>query len=179
MKQFRKNDLPPELGLVARRLEQSRPALDEDSASRMVNRIVRRHAQETTTLRTRIAIIAMLVLGFAFSGSAVGLAISGSSPSQTAAQSQYGAPGGSGVLGETVTGGEGSGGTNPSEESTPDTSTGVADDTTEAARQQTVESGDTSPSSLPFTGFAAIPVLLIGLALLGGGFMLRRKTRID
>jgi hypothetical protein len=177
MKQFRKNDLPPELGLVARRLEDSRPALDTDSADRMVSRIVRRNVQEITTLRTRIAIVAMLVLGFAFSGSAVGLAISGSSPGTTSAQGQYGSPGGSGVLGETVTGGNGSGNTSPSEETTPNTTSDVADDTT--ARQQTVENGASSPSSLPFTGFAAIPVLLVGLALLGGGFMLRRKTRLN
>ena len=37
---------------------------------------------------------------------------------------------------------------------------------------QQVESGD----SLPFTGFAAIPVLVVGVALIGGGLMLRRQS---
>jgi hypothetical protein len=37
---------------------------------------------------------------------------------------------------------------------------------------QQVESGD----SLPFTGFAAIPVVLAGVALIGGGLMLRRQS---
>jgi hypothetical protein len=164
MKQFRKNDLPSELADVARRLEGSRPTLDEGSADAMVSRIVRRNVQERTTLRTRIAIVAMLVLGFAFSGSAVGLAISGSTSSQTAAQSQYGPPGGSGVLGENGSGGNGSG-----------TTSG-----TQPAQQQTVESGAANnTSSLPFTGFAAIPVLIIGMALLGGGFVLRHRTKLD
>ncbi len=34
-------------------------------------------------------------------------------------------------------------------------------------------------SQLPFTGFAAIPVLLGGLALLSGGLVLRRRTRSE
>lgn len=29
---------------------------------------------------------------------------------------------------------------------------------------------------LPFTGYAAVPILLIGVALLGTGFVLRRRT---
>ena len=55
----------------------------------------------------------------------------------------------------------------------------------EAARR--TEESDTQPerqaaaaaetSQLPFTGFAAIPVLLGGLALLTGGLILRRRTR--
>jgi hypothetical protein len=30
--------------------------------------------------------------------------------------------------------------------------------------------------SLPFTGYAAVPILLIGVVLLGTGFVLRRRT---
>lgn len=38
-------------------------------------------------------------------------------------------------------------------------------------------SGD-GGNSLPFTGFLAIPVLLVGLALLGAGFALRRRDAL-
>ena len=44
-----------------------------------------------------------------------------------------------------------------------------------------VESGTqgTSGNELPFTGFAAIPILLGGVALLSMGLVLRRRTRTD
>jgi LPXTG-motif cell wall-anchored protein len=38
------------------------------------------------------------------------------------------------------------------------------------------EAAAAETSQLPFTGFAAIPVLLGGLALLAGGLILRRRT---
>ena len=60
--------------------------------------------------------------------------------------------------------------TSPTEE------TGVlpaTENSTQPARQAAA-AGTTS--QLPFTGFAAIPVLLGGLALLTGGLILRRRT---
>ena len=46
--------------------------------------------------------------------------------------------------------------------------------TTQPARQ--VEAGANTNSNLPFTGFAAVPVLLGGIALLSAGLVLRRRT---
>ncbi len=43
-----------------------------------------------------------------------------------------------------------------------------------AAEQQAVVS---SGSSLPFTGFVAIPLLIIGVLMVVGGAMLRLKSR--
>ncbi len=49
----------------------------------------------------------------------------------------------------------------------------AASNNTQPARQ--VEAGANN-SQLPFTGFAAIPVLLGGIALLSAGLVLRRRT---
>jgi hypothetical protein len=45
--------------------------------------------------------------------------------------------------------------------------------------QPTRQEAAATNSQLPFTGFAAIPVLLGGLALLTGGLILRRRTRSE
>jgi hypothetical protein len=124
-------------------------------------------------MRSRLAILLTLVLGLMLSTTGAGLALQGQGPSNDAAQSQYN-PGGVGgeedeeddrdVLGEEddsppadVPGG---GGTAPEQES----------------RQ--VEAGGDG-GELPFTGFAAIPILLVGIALLGTGLVLRRKQPDD
>lgn len=177
----RSNGTPPDLEDVVRLLGESRPALDEHQAERMVTRITHRSTShrisQETPLRSRLAVITMLVLGFAFSGSGVGLAISGSGSSGTSATQQYDKPDDSDVLGDQggndgVDNGvknDGASGGNPSDTST---------DSTQPSRQTTVEAGDTG-SSLPFTGFAAVPVMLIGLALLASGLVLRRRTAQD
>ena len=178
MKHFRDQGSEPGLEDVSRLLRASRPSLEEHEAELMVNRITRRtttaavgRTTQENTLRSRLAIIAMLVLGFAFSGSGVGLALSGSSSSgATSSGQQYDKPDKGGVLDQNESGnGQGNNGVNGSNDS---------GDATQPSRQTTVESGDTG-SSLPFTGFAAVPVMLIGVALLAGGFALRRRSALD
>lgn len=118
----------------------------------------------------------MLVLGMVLSTGGAGLAVSGfASQSQNAAQSEYatvtptpsGTPGNE-VLGEEESGGPAAGG---KKKSTPKE--------VQPARQ--VESGaqGTGGEQLPFTGFAAIPILLGGVALLATGLVLRRRTADD
>ena len=55
----------------------------------------------------------------------------------------------------------------------PDTDT----DTDTGTQPERQSAAAAEGSELPFTGFAAIPVLLGGLALLTGGLLLRRRTR--
>ena len=119
-------------------------------------------------MKSRLVILTMLVLGMLLSTTGAGLAVSGLS-GNNASIAQYSTPtptGGGGVLGDQDTGSgtqpENGGGT------APDTSTN-----TQPARQ--VEAGANN-NSLPFTGFAAIPVLLGGIALLSAGLVLRRRT---
>ena len=117
----------------------------------------------------------MLVLGLVLSTSGAGLAVTGLANSDKAAISQYGGgttpQGGGGVLGEEETGG----GTMPQEENNSPSGG------TDVQPTQQVESGAQSGggSELPFTGFAAIPILLGGVALLSAGLVLRRRTGTD
>jgi hypothetical protein len=149
-------------------------------------------------MRSRVTILAMLVLGFAFSGAGTGLAVQSLDQNTTPAEAQYGPapttdktpdapkpgtptspeqPSGGGVnpttdeepgevLDEGGVAGEQAGGGNAP--------TAPASGDVQVSRQTGVqETGD----SLPMTGFAAIPVLLIGIALLVGGFVLRGSAR--
>jgi hypothetical protein len=113
-------------------------------------------------MKSRLAILAMLVFGFVFSTAGVGLAIGGLSGSDSAAITQYSTPTPTptppgNVLGEQENG-------NGSTSGSP----------TSLQPERQVENG--SSNQLPFTGFAAIPVLLGGIALLSGGLVLRRRS---
>ena len=121
-------------------------------------------------MKSRIAILSMLVLGMLMSTTGAGLAVSGLSQ-HNASVAQYGTPtptptsGGGNVLGDEDSGNnvlpESNNGGGPSGDVQP-------------ARQ--VEAGADTNSSLPFTGFAAVPILLGGIALLSAGLVLRRRT---
>jgi hypothetical protein len=129
-------------------------------------------------MKSRLVILTTLVLGMLLSTAGAGLAVSGlSGVNGNAAQTQYPSPGGGNVLGDQDSGagndvlpqenGGGGGGTNPSSGG----GSGI-----QPSRQ--VEAGaDTGGSgSLPFTGFAAIPILFGGLVLLGSGLVLRSRA---
>jgi hypothetical protein len=117
-------------------------------------------------MRSRIAVTMMLVAGFLMAGSGAALAVSGISGAGSAGTHEYpaeniggqqGAGGQQGVLGA-----GGQGGANQATQ-------GAA----QAARQVEVTGGD---NGLPFTGFAAIPLLLVGVGLAGAGFAFRRAA---
>ena len=117
-------------------------------------------------MKSRIVILSMLVLGMLLSTAGAGLAVSGLAGQDNASNAQYGTStptGGGDVLGD-----EDSGNNALPEQSSP-----AGGNDTQPARQ--VEAGATN-SQLPFTGFAAIPVLIGGIALLSAGLVLRRRT---
>jgi len=119
-------------------------------------------------MRSRLAILGMLVLGMVLSTGGAGLAVSGfANPKGNAAQTQYG--GGETQPEEDVLGEDDSGGPGPRENSG-----GPSD--VQPERQAELGVQDTGEEQLPFTGFAAIPVLVGGVALLGGGLVLRRRA---
>jgi hypothetical protein len=152
---------------VADRLRASRPqltALELDEISQRVRaRAAARRRPRSAFMKSRLTILAMLVAGMLLCTTGAGLAVSGLSSSGNASSAAYPdeRPQGD-VLGEEESGG-GGGSEQPAEETQP-------------ARQ--VEAGG-GGSELPFTGFAALPVLLGGVVLLGGGLVLRARTRGD
>lgn len=150
-------------------------------------------------MKSRLALTVLLVAGFMLSTTGATLAISGSSGSGSAASSQYVSPGTGGgsqhpeheVKGAnensgkcTEGGGKGAGGNsganangNGCNESAPVNTLEPAPqvEVAPAAAEQTavVSSG----SSLPFTGFLAIPLLVIGLGLIVVGAVIGLKSR--
>jgi hypothetical protein len=169
---------------VIRLLEDGRPqatAMELDEIKQRVRRRAAEPSRRSQSMKSRVAILGMLVAGILFSTAGAGLALSGVQSQHNASVSQYGTPTATpteegGVLpaentnapssgskpasSKGTSGGSNSGGVLPAEETQP-------------ARQQAAA---TNTSQLPFTGYAAIPVLLGGLILLSGGLILRRRT---
>src|SRR4051794_38922559 len=147
----------------------------------------RRRTRRAELMKSRLVILTMLVLGMLLSTAGAGLAVSGLSGNDSASVAEYSTtptttptttPGGSGVLGDTDTGNgqdvlpnDTGGGKGPS--GTPGGGV-AAGNAVQPARQ--VEAGAETGSSLPFTGFAAVPILFGGIVLLSGGLLLRRRA---
>src|SRR3954470_21059625 len=174
------DDLHQDLQPVIDQLRANRPeatALELDALKQQVRARVaapaRRRTRSKQLMKSRLVILTMLVLGMLLSTTGAGLAVSGLSGDNASIAQYAKTPTGGGVLGDQDTGsgtapevngggGGGGGGTAPNEAGS-----------TQPARQ--VEAGANN-SQLPFTGFAAIPVLLGGIALLSAGLVLRRRT---
>ncbi len=175
---------------IGRQLREQRPELSELELDHVKQRVRRRAfatPRKGQTMRSRLAILGMLVLGMLMSTTGAGLAIiamlvfgmvlstgggalavSGFTSQQgNAAQGQYQQgvddedDGDTGVLGE-------------------DEDSGPADDeAVQPARQAEAGAQATGGEQLPFTGFAAIPILLGGVALLASGLVLRKRAADD
>jgi LPXTG-motif cell wall-anchored protein len=137
-------------------------------------------------MKSRFAILAMLVTGMLFSTAGAGLAVTGLQSGSDASVAQYATPTPQGTVlpaeeeqppAEEEEGGilpaEDEGGSTPPSEATPAGDVAGRSEDLQPARQAQAQ----NTSQLPMTGFAAIPVLLGGLALLTGGLVLRRRTR--
>jgi len=141
-------------------------------------------------MKSRLVILSMLVFGMLLSTAGAGLAVSGLSGNPSASSAQYpsttptgtvnsqSTPNGGGVLGAQDTDNgqnvapedTNGGGTSPSSNGT------SPSNGTQPSRQVEAGAATTTGSSLPFTGFAAIPILFGGLVLLGGGLVLRSRA---
>ena len=178
------NDSHDDLQPVVEQLRASRPeasALELDMVKQRVRARVSgpgRRARSANPMKSRLTILATLVVGMLMSTTGASLAISGfASSSDDASVAQYGreTPDND-VLGEEDTGG---GGGENGVLGEGEAGGGNGGDTAPEALQPTrqAEAGAQSDGSeLPFTGFAAIPILLGGVALLSAGLVLRRRS---
>jgi len=170
---FHDDELGSELQPIADRLRAERPTLSAMELDVVKQRARAAATRPTTTkrgfMRSRLAILLMLVLGLTFSTTGAGLAISGFADGggQAAATQYDDGDDGGGVLPDSDDGDNGGGGVTPD-----------SDDEADVQPARQFESA-TSGGSLPFTGFAAIPVLLLGLGLLSAGLIVRRTSRDD
>lgn len=192
---------PDDLQPVIDQLRANRPeatALELDGIKQRVRGRVaakpsRRRARSADLMKSRLAILSTLVVGMLLSTTGAGLAISGLAGNDKAAVAQYGSPDNSPPPGGGI-GGEndnGPGGGGPSED-TPGGGGDVGGEENSSPPGATQESSPLQPtrqveagaqtgsgSQLPFTGFAAIPILLGGVALLSVGLVMRRRSSVD
>jgi hypothetical protein len=141
---------------------------------RAMRQAAQRQGIRGNLMKSRFALLAMIVAGLMLSTTGATLAVSGSSGSGSAATHEYyhveddrGVSGGEtlagaeeGQPGEQPGAGGGGGGEQPAAAQ-------------EAAQAEAAGGDDT----LPFTGFLAIPLLIGGVALMGTGAVLRWKAR--
>jgi hypothetical protein len=152
---------------VIRLLRENRPEATElelDQIKQRVRKRASRPSRRRQDMKSRVAILTMLVLGMMLSTTGAGLAIQGLSSGDDASVAQYDTPDNSpgDVLDDQ----------NASPDAAP-TGDSQSDDL-QPTRQ--AEVGSDAGDELPFTGFLAIPVLIGGVALLSAGLVLRRRT---
>jgi hypothetical protein len=140
---------PADLASIAARLRAERPEASPLELDEIKVRARRQAARPKRGpfMKSRLAIALVLTVGMLLSMTGVGLAVSGTSSSGSAATAEYPPP--------------------HHDPHPPSAITSIDPGTQHAAAH----------GNLPFTGYAAIPVLLGGIVLLGTGLVLRRRTR--
>ncbi len=152
-------------------LRDNRPSLTPLELDRAKTRARRSAGEPSSRVRwqrfasTRGAVVAVLAAGTLMSTGGTAIAVSGLGLSSVASTAQYGGPGTTDNTG-TPTGNTGSG---PSSAVSPAQAVSPA--------EQAAQPAVTTSGKLPFTGFMAIPVLLVGLLLIALGLAGRRVAR--
>ncbi len=177
----RDRELDRDIAMLREAHPGSTPAALARAKARVLTRVVPpRRGAWRAFVGTRLAVVATITAGALMSSGATALAIDGLSSSGSASTAQYGGvpgSGQSGVPGSGQSGVPGSGqsgvpGNAPSQAApSPGKPSGQNAVTPE---QQAAQATPSTSGTLPFTGLAVIPLLLIGLALLAAGLVARR-----
>jgi cobalamin biosynthesis Mg chelatase CobN len=186
---------------VERRLEDAKPALSALELDAAKLRIMQSAPQRQTGLlarkkgnlmKSRVALVAVLALGVFMSGTGATLAVSGFANDGSASSAQYQKTNNHSSKGHHVveaaktsggsncaegTSGAGAGGNSANSGSKNCTEPAAVEPAAVEAQAVEQVAVNGSSSSLPFTGFLAIPVLIVGLGLLGAGVAMRVRTR--
>jgi hypothetical protein len=188
-----------EFDAITRALDAHRPqtdplALDRiklDARRRAAQRARSQLSQKGLFMRSRVFITSLVAGGILMLGGGAALGVSGLSATRSASIAQYGTTPSTPTTPTNVV-------TNVVTPGTTTTTTG----TTTQAPTETTSTDETPPTNenlgenanrrpagavqgarqvasneLPFTGYLAIPILILGLAMLAGGFALRRSQR--
>ena len=174
------DDLQPDLQPVIDQLRANRPeatALELDAVKQRVRARVsapaRRRTRRSELMKSRLVVLTMLVLGMLLSTTGAGLAVSGCQAA-TPSIAQYAHPVAQRWRRRPRRPGLGRrrAAEHRQRQRPPPPAVSEGADV-QPSRQ--VEAG-ANDNKLPFTGFAAIPILLGGIALLSAGLVLRRRT---
>lgn len=160
-----------DLADVTELLRERAPRLRDGELEAVKLRVLAR-APKGPAMRSRLAITSALVAGLLMSFSGVALGISGISASGSAGSAEYTAPGQT-PSGQNLPNTNTPGSSNPG----PTTINSPGNVSSTPAEVKAAEQQSSSPiREIPFTGFLAIPALLIGVALLSAGVIIRRRT---
>lgn len=166
-----RDGIPAELEHVAARLREQRTTPTAMELDRMKLRILERAGQprpglisrkKETWMKSRFALTLVIATGLLMGTGGATMAVTGNSGSGSAADKQY-SP--ANVAGD-KSGGD-------------DAVLGSSSGGDVADPSEQVATASSSPDSLPFSGFAAIPLLVLGTVLLIGGTALRVKLARD
>jgi hypothetical protein len=164
--------VPADLLHVAERLRKDRPqptALELDQIKLRARSQAARRApslfsrQKGFLMKSRLALTSVLVIGLLMSMTGAGLAVSGIASSGSAGVAQYKTTppsGGGEVLGN--------------QETSPTAPTSQAEGVSPTRQVSAEQAGQ-----LPFTGYLAIPLLIVGIAMLATGLTVRRRAARD
>jgi hypothetical protein len=160
------------LAATAELFRRERPVLTVDEIDRIDRRLRAGGSRRPRRRRSSLAVAFCAALGLVFSTAGTGLAISGFASPGKAVHAQYAGPG---QTGSQTRGGHGGG--RASAKHSGATTLGDTARARQSADDRTEVFKAATRTGAPFTGFGAIPILVVGLAFFITGAVVNRRPR--